>query len=100
MQKFDVIIIGAGASGVWAAARAVVDALLRDARGANFVLNTRVLGVHKNSDDFVIATNGGDFIGEKLVVATGGMSYANLGVDDIGYKVAKQFGHKIIPPRP
>jgi hypothetical protein len=23
-----------------------------------------------------------------------------LGVDDIGYKIAKQFGHKIIPPRP
>ena len=81
-------------------ARVVIDALLHDARGANFVLNTRVLGVHKNSDDFIIATTNGDFITEKLVVATGGMSYANLGVDDIGYKIAKQFGHKIIPPRP
>ena len=49
---------------------------------------------------FKIKTDQGDFYTKNLVIATGGMSYANLGATDIGYKIAKSFGHKIIPPRP
>lgn len=37
---------------------------------------------------------------EKLVVATGGLSYATLGASDFGYRVAKQFGHALVPTRP
>lgn len=32
---------------------------------------------------------------KKLVVASGGLSYASLGASDIGYKIAKKFGHTI-----
>ena len=36
----------------------------------------------------------------SLVVATGGLSYARLGASDLGYRLARQFGLAIVPPRP
>ena len=78
----------------------IVNALLHDARDAKIILNTTVTNVEKSGNTFTVQTNNGNFRAEKLVIATGGMSYANLGTSDIGYKIAKSFGHKIIPPRP
>jgi predicted Rossmann fold flavoprotein len=37
---------------------------------------------------------------ESLVVACGGLSIPKLGGSDYGYKLAEQFGHRILPPRP
>lgn len=82
-------------------ARHIVDALLNDSHGAKIILNTRVTSVDQKSGKFIVLCNDGTtFYANKLVIATGGISYPNLGTDDIGYKIAKQFGHKIIPPRP
>ncbi len=78
----------------------IVNALLSDARGAKFELNTTVNRVEKSGDKFLVHCNTKNFQCEKLIIATGGISYSNLGTSDIGYKIAKQFGHKIIPPRP
>jgi hypothetical protein len=36
---------------------------------------------------------------ESLVVACGGLSIPKLGGSDYGYKLAEQFGHRILPPR-
>ena len=36
----------------------------------------------------------------KLVVATGGMAIPQLGATDFGLKIARQFGLKIVEPRP
>lgn len=79
----------------------IVDALLSDARGAKIFQNTTVTAIEKPGDKFIVTTTEHKkFTSTKLIIATGGMSYAPLGVSDIGYKIAKQFGHKIIPPRP
>lgn len=79
----------------------IVDALLSDAHGAKIYRNTTVTAVEKTDNKFIVTTTEHKKITSiKLIVATGGMSYAPLGISDIGYKIAKQFGHKIIPPRP
>ena len=78
----------------------ILNALLTDAKNTKIIKNTTVLGATKQNDVFVIKTNTDEFHTKNLVVATGGISYSNLGTSDIGYKIAKQFGHKIIPPRP
>ena len=78
----------------------IVNALLSDARGAKLELNTTVTGVEKLGNKFIVHCDKKDFASEKLIIATGGISYATLSTSDIGYKIAKQFGHKIIPPRP
>ncbi len=78
----------------------IVNALLKDAQKASLITNTKVISVVLESNNFRIITNKGDFIAEKLIIATGGISFPSLGVSDLGYKIAKQFGHKIVPVRP
>lgn len=51
-------------------------------------------------DSFTIQTSKGIFGCASLVVATGGLSIPKIGASDFGYRLAKQFGHKIIPTRP
>ncbi len=50
---------------------------------------------------FQIQVSGSENIeGDSLVVATGGLSYKKLGSSDLGYKIARQFGLKVIECRP
>ena len=82
-------------------AEKIIGALLQDAKHAKIIPDKRVESVQKTDDKFTIQCADGTKVrAKKLVVATGGISYANMGTSDVGYKIAKQFGHKIIPPRP
>lgn len=51
-------------------------------------------------DVFSIQTDKGLLKSVKIVIATGGLSYKNLGASDFGYKIAKQFGLNIIATFP
>ena len=62
-------------------------------------LGCRITRIGKE-DAFSIATDSGAFRSASLVVATGGLSYGNLGASGFGLEVAKQFGLAIVPPRP
>ena len=81
-------------------ADAVVRALVADTHGADIISNTNVINAEKSGEKFIVKTDRGDFVCNKLIVATGGTSFAALGVSDIGYKIARRFGHKIVPTRP
>lgn len=74
----------------------VLNALMDDACGADFVCDTTINDVRKDGDDFIV----NNCVARSVIVATGGTSFGVLGVSDVGYKIAKQFGHKIIPVRP
>ena len=78
----------------------IVDALMRDAGGAKIQYNTNVIDIINADDMFVVKSDRGDFSAKSVIMATGGVSYANLGVSDVAAKVAKKFGHKIEPIRP
>ncbi len=60
---------------------------------------TRVTTVEKD-EHFSLGTNRGEIACDSLVIATGGLSFAKLGVSDFGYRIAEQFGLEIVPPRP
>ncbi|MDE6478288.1 MAG: NAD(P)/FAD-dependent oxidoreductase, partial [Alphaproteobacteria bacterium] len=81
-------------------AMAIIDALGADARGADILTNAAAHDIEYRDDVFVVRTARGDFSAPRIIIATGGLSYANLGVSDFGYRMAKKFGHKIVPPRP
>jgi len=49
---------------------------------------------------FRVAVAGDAVDCRSLVVATGGLSYARLGASDLGYRLARQLGLAIVPPRP
>jgi len=49
---------------------------------------------------FQLQTSRGDFECESLVIATGALSFPQLGATDFGYRIAEQFKVPIIEPRP
>lgn len=79
---------------------AVVDALLHDARGADMFWRCAVSNAEYTDGMFVVDSACGKFTAKRLIIATGGLSFPALGVSDAGYRIAKSFGHKIVPPRP
>jgi predicted Rossmann fold flavoprotein len=84
-----------------ASSRAVLTMLLKecDKAGAEILPRHRVTQIEK-TDLFGVTTDQGTFTSQSLVIATGGLSYANLGATDLGHRIAKQFGLKIVPPKP
>lgn len=49
---------------------------------------------------FELDTDRGTLRCAHLVIATGGLSIPKIGATDFGLRVAKQFGHNIVEPRP
>jgi hypothetical protein len=49
---------------------------------------------------FEIDTERGTVHSKRVVVATGGLSIPKIGATDFGYRLAKQFGLRLIEPRP
>lgn len=47
-----------------------------------------------------LATNQGQLHASSLVVATGALSFPKLGATPFGYDLARQFGIRVVPPRP
>ena len=67
--------------------------------GATVQLRTEVLDVEYEHDTYRINTSQGQLSGHQLVVACGGLSMPKLGATPLGYQIAEQFGHSIIPVR-
>src|SRR5512140_2825172 len=49
---------------------------------------------------YELATDRGSVLARNLVIATGGLSIPKIGASDFGYRIARQFGLRIVPPRP
>ncbi len=81
--------------------RKIIEMLLAECEKANVEIctNCTVKAICKN-DFFEIETNQGIFYGKNLVVATGGLSFPKIGATDFGYKIARQFGLKIVETKP
>lgn len=81
--------------------RQIIDMLLEECRKARaqLRLGVRISAIAKSESGFVVTTDQGEFRGRALVVATGGPSIPKMGSSGFGYKVAEQFGLKIVPPR-
>lgn len=81
--------------------RQIVDMLLAECRAAKVRIQTScsVVGVVKD-DIFTIETTKGEFRSKNLVIACGGLSFPKIGATDLGYKIARQFGLKIVETRP
>ncbi len=58
---------------------------------------TEVRNVHGK---FVVDTDQGSFVSSALVIATGGLTVPKIGASPFGYRIAEQFGLRVVPPRP
>jgi predicted Rossmann fold flavoprotein len=73
----------------------IVDIITPDREGVEIFFNTKVNGVTKEDDTFLVSTSGGKINAKSVVVATGAKSYEVLGATDIGLSIAKSFGMEI-----
>ena len=80
-------------------AQEIVSALLQASKG-KIALNTKIVDASFEKNTFILNTTNGVFECNKLVIASGGVSYPLLGATDIGYKVAQSFGHSVNTPKP
>jgi len=93
----------------------VRDVLFTEAKrlGVHFTLSEKVQSITKHTEYFAVTcacvtcagnTGAGSspsqkILAEKLIIATGGMSYPPTGSTGDGYKFAKHLGHTIIEPK-
>ncbi|MGL5385017.1 MAG: NAD(P)/FAD-dependent oxidoreductase [Enterobacterales bacterium] len=82
-------------------AQQVVDLLVQECELGQVVtrLRSEVLSVEKTDAGFELALNGESVSARSLVVASGGLSMPGLGATPFGYKLAEQFGLKVLPTR-
>ncbi|MFP5594621.1 NAD(P)/FAD-dependent oxidoreductase [Kluyvera sp. 142486] len=62
-------------------------------------LRSEILSVTRNDEGYTLQLNGDEVSADKLVIASGGLSMPGLGATPFGYKVAEQFGLKVLPTR-
>ena len=55
---------------------------------------------HENARYVIDTVQAGSISAARLVIATGGLSIPKIGATDFAYRIARQFGHKIVEPRP
>jgi len=72
----------------------VIDMFTKLTHHCKFRMNTKVLDVDYD-DYFTVVTDKGDILADKIIVASGGLSYTSLGASDIGFKIAQKFGHTV-----
>ncbi|WJY18908.1 NAD(P)/FAD-dependent oxidoreductase [Alteriqipengyuania flavescens] len=82
-------------------AQAIVDMLLAEcAKGeVEISCGEEVSGV-AHGDGFTVTTGAASYRADKLVIATGGPSIPKMGATGIAYDLARQFGLKVVEPRP
>lgn len=67
--------------------------------GVKILLHCRVGSITKTGH-FSIATNSARIEAEALVIATGGLSYPELGATDLGFRIAQKFGLRLTRLKP
>ena len=82
-------------------AQQIVDMLVAECEKGQVTIRLRseVLGIERDESGYTIQLNGDSVQAAKLVIATGGLSMPGLGATPFGYKVAEQFGLKVLPTR-
>ena len=83
-------------------ARQVVDMLLEECAKGDVDLRCgmNVSAVSHDGERFTVTANGETFAAPSLVIATGGPSIPKMGATGFAYDLARQFGLKVVEPRP
>ncbi len=76
-------------------AKAIVSLLEREASKQQLRRNESVISVTKRGNSFVVTTDRGRYEAMDVVVASGGLSFPQLGASDVGYRIATSFGHTV-----
>jgi len=81
-------------------AKELVDIFSHESKKQKILLNEKVLTVTKRGDFFTVKTDKRSLTSTTVVVASGGLSFPQLGASSIGYEIAHSFGHTVIKTAP
>lgn len=83
-------------------AGAVVDMLLAGCReqGVHIHMQEAIDNIQADNSHYLVRTDSSNYRCESLVIATGGPSIPRMGSTDFGYRIARQFGLRVVPTRP
>jgi predicted Rossmann fold flavoprotein len=83
-------------------ARQILDMLLEEVSrtGGTIVCDQAIEEVCHRDGRFRVTVQGQTFDAAALVIATGGPSIPKMGATDYAYRLARQFGLKVVEPRP
>ncbi|MDJ0977016.1 MAG: NAD(P)/FAD-dependent oxidoreductase [Erythrobacter sp.] len=82
-------------------AKQIVEMLLDECGpSVDVICEADVTAVTKDGGDFAVSANGIRYSAPGLVIATGGPSISKMGATGFAYDLARQFGLKVIEPRP
>ncbi|MDE2606525.1 MAG: NAD(P)/FAD-dependent oxidoreductase [Burkholderiales bacterium] len=59
-----------------------------------------VSAITRGSDGYAVQTSRGTVHAPAVVIATGGLSIPQIGATDFGHRIARQFGLRVVEPRP
>lgn len=71
-----------------------------DQAGVKWRMPCTVQSIAQEGRSYVLATDAGAVRTRQVVLATGGMAIPKLGATDFSLRIARQFGLKIVEPRP
>lgn len=77
----------------------ILSLLMRECQGVDFFYGHRIEKLTRTKC-FAVTTDHGSYHAERVVVATGGISYQSVGATGIGLEIAKGFGHRVVPFSP
>ncbi|KIF81048.1 BaiN/RdsA family NAD(P)/FAD-dependent oxidoreductase [Noviherbaspirillum autotrophicum] len=68
--------------------------------GVAWRMPCKIDAVGREGEMFRLDTSAGTITASHVVIATGGLSIPKIGATDFAYRIAKQFGLKLVEPRP
>ena len=79
----------------------IVDLLVSECEKGGVVtrLRSEILSVARDEEGYQLQLNGETVFARRLVIASGGLSMPGLGASPFGYKIAEQFGLRVLPTR-
>jgi len=82
-------------------AKAIVDMLIAECPDSvEVICDADVSAVVKDGETFAVSASGESYAAPALVIATGGPSIPKMGATGFAYDLARQFGLKVVEPRP
>ena len=80
----------------------IIDMLKAECNAGNVAwrMPCKVDAIGKSGEAFRLDTDAGEILTDNVVIATGGLSIPKIGATDFGFRIAKQFGLKLIESRP
>ncbi len=78
----------------------VIDILLEATKHVDFAMGQRLVSLTKEKDGFILQSTKGSYRAARVLIASGGVSFPNIGASDIALQVAKSMGIEYEPFKP